>query len=61
MIGYGQKIITEGFVPVHDHFREIIAIAPVRMDVKIALVLVLGISLTLAVHGDQYLGQYFQS
>ncbi len=34
MIRYGQKITTEGFVPVRDHFREIIAITPVRMDVK---------------------------
>ena len=37
VIGQGQKVVALGLVPVRNHFRELIAIAPKRVCVDISL------------------------
>jgi hypothetical protein len=42
MIRQAHKIVSIGFVPIHDHFGIIVAIAPKRVRMQIAFVPVLG-------------------
>jgi hypothetical protein len=36
MVRQTDEIVIMGFIPVHDHFWEVVAVAPVRMGVGVS-------------------------